>query len=286
MFALVRISLQSVMPVFILSLAAASAAGVEPSVGNGQPAAFVPARCEGVYRKHLQGICTNHRDAIYWSFTDTLVKTDAQGRLLKQVKVASHHGDLCFEQGKVYVAVNLGKFNLPEGKADSWVYVYDGDDLRELARHKTAEVVHGAGGIGCRDGRFLVVGGLLPGVEENYLYEYDASFQFQKKHVLASGYTFLGIQTAAFTQGHWWFGCYGKPAMLLKADPSFRMVGKYGFNASYGIVGLPDGRILIARNAGNPVQGFIGSVAVAEFDAKAGLVIRAHLFEPAPTPHP
>lgn len=36
-------------------------------------------------------------------------------------------------------------------------------------------------------------------------------FQFVKKHVLASGHTHLGIQTAAFADGHWWFGCYGRP---------------------------------------------------------------------------
>ena len=93
---------------------------------------FKTARCEGTYAQHLQGICTNERDAIYWCFTDVLVKSDTQGRVLKQVKVASHHGDLCFLRGKVFVAVNLGKFNLPAGQADSWVYVYDGETLKEL----------------------------------------------------------------------------------------------------------------------------------------------------------
>jgi hypothetical protein len=33
------------------------------------------------------------------------------------------------------------------------------------------EVFHGAGGTGYHDGRFVVIGGLPPGVEENYVYE-------------------------------------------------------------------------------------------------------------------
>ena len=40
---------------------------------------FRDAQCEGTYRHHLQGICTNDKDAIYWSFTTALVKTDIRG---------------------------------------------------------------------------------------------------------------------------------------------------------------------------------------------------------------
>lgn len=81
-----------------------------------------------------------------------LVKTDLNGKLLEKVPVANHHGDLCVHDGKLHVAVNLGKFNDPEGNADSWVYVYDAKTLKEIARHEVQEVFHGAGGIGFRDG--------------------------------------------------------------------------------------------------------------------------------------
>jgi hypothetical protein len=57
------------------------------------------------------------------------VKTNLDGKLLKQVPVVNHHGDLCFHDGKLFVAVNLGKFNDPKGNADSWVYVYDAKTL-------------------------------------------------------------------------------------------------------------------------------------------------------------
>ena len=126
---------------------------------------FRAVACEGLYVKHLQGFCTDEHNAIFWCFTTTLVKTDADGRVLKQVPVASHHGDLCCKDGRVYVAVNLGKFNEPAGKADSWVYVYDADTLAELARHPVPELVHGAGGMAYHDGKFIIVGGKL----ERYL---------------------------------------------------------------------------------------------------------------------
>lgn len=60
------------------------------------------------------------------------------------------------------------------------------------------KVFYGAGGIGYRNGRFFVVGGLPTDVKENYAYEYDSEFKFLEKHVIKSGHTHLGIQTAAF----------------------------------------------------------------------------------------
>ncbi|MBM3860302.1 MAG: glycerophosphodiester phosphodiesterase [Verrucomicrobia bacterium] len=200
-----------------------------------------------------------------------MVKTDLHGRLLKRVPAADHHGDLCCHEGKVFVAVNLGKFNQPAGSADSWIFVYDADNLSEIARHPVQEVVHGAGGIAYRDGRFFVVGGLPEGIEENYVYEYDSAFRFQKRHVLASGYTTKGIQTAAWANNAWWFGCYGRPRLLLRADDSFRLTGKWEFDASLGIDGLGDGRFLIGQNIRLKGDGHKGRVLIAKAHDKKGL---------------
>ena len=234
---------------------------------------WASVQCEGTYPKHLQGICTNEQDAIYWSFTTVLVKTDKQGKVLKKIPVASHHGDLCFHGGKIYVAVNLGKFNDPAGNADSWVYVYDAGDLSFLSKHETQEAFHGAGGIGFRDGQFFIVGGLPPGVNENYVYQYDEAFRFVKKHIVRSGYTLMGIQTATFAGDGWWFGCYGNPRVLLKTDASFHFLGKYELDCSLGIVGLPDGQLLVARGPCRTGIGCSGSVAVARADAEKGFVV-------------
>jgi hypothetical protein len=232
-----------------------------------------PIRCEGVYRMHLQGICTDDK-SIFWSFTDMLIKTDRRGHILRKVTVANHHGDLCYLDGHVYVAVNLGKFNDPQGNADSWVYVYDAESLSEVARHKIPEVIYGAGGIGCHAGRFIVVGGLPPGIEENYAYEYDTDFKFVRKHTIQSRYTLMGIQTASYSGGYWWFGCYGKPEILLKTDEAFKPVGKYEFNGSLGIVGQADGSVLVARGTSEPGKGHTATIVIADADAKKGLAIR------------
>ncbi|MCA8992874.1 MAG: cellulase family glycosylhydrolase [Planctomycetaceae bacterium] len=201
--------------------------------------------CEGTYPHHLQGVCVDDSH-IYWSFTTKLVKTDLEGHVLLKIPVANHHGDLCFHDGKLYVAVNLGKFNDPNGNADSWVYVYDAQSLKELSRHQTAEVFHGAGGIGFTNEHFFVVGGLPEGFQENFVYEYDRQFQFVKKHIVPSGHTLLGIQTATFANDRWWFGCYGDPKILLVTDDKFQMQGRYEFDCSLGIVPLPGGRFYVA----------------------------------------
>ena len=241
---------------------------------------FQPVACEGAYPHHLQGVCTNEKDSIYWSFTTKLVKTNRMGKVIKVVDVANHHGDLSFYEGKIYVAVNLGKFNDPQGNADSWVYVYDASDLSLLAKHKTPEVFHGAGGIAIHEGRFLVVGGLPDEANENFAYEYNRDFKFVKKHTLAGGHTHLGIQTAAFADGHWWFGCYGKPKSenapatpptLLKADASLNNVERFEFNCSLGIVPTADGNFLVARGASTNDKGHTGRLVPAVPDNEHGL---------------
>lgn len=244
-------------------------------------AAFPPAdvHCAGDYQHHLQGVCTNEVDAIYWSFTTELVKTDQRGKVRQRIPVANHHGDLCFHAGKIFVAVNLGRFNDPAGNADSWVYVYDAASLDLLARHATQEVFHGAGGIGVRDGRFYVVGGLPDGVAENYVYEYDADFTFIKKHVIKSGWTQLGIQTATYHDGAWWFGCYGEPQILLQTDAQFQMQGRYEFDCSLGIVGVAQDQFWVARGPRNEQGRCLGALHPAHPNATAGL-----LFAPTVAP--
>ncbi len=232
-----------------------------------------PIQCEGTFPRHLQGICTDGKRSIYWSWTDALVRTDLEGREARRTPVPNHHGDLCHHDGRVYVAVNLGKFNMPAGHAESWIYVYEAETLAELGRHRVPEVVHGAGGIAYHDGKFIVVGGLPEGTPENYLYEYDDRLVFQRRHTLRSGFTLMGIQTAARAVGSWWFGCYGQPRILLRADDAFRMTGRWESDAAYGIVGLSDGRLLVGRDEAIKGIGHRGRAVPAFPDAARGLVV-------------
>src|SRR5690606_24398414 len=153
-------------------------------------------------------------------------------------------------------------FNRPAGQADSWIFVYDAATLRELDRLAVPEVVHGAGGIAFHGEKFIVVGGLVPGTDENYLYEYTEDFTFVQRHVLASGYTLLGIQTVAYGDGNWWFGCYGNPQVLLQADEGFRMINNVNFDASLGIAPLSEGRMLIGTNTRIPGMGYVGRAVI------------------------
>jgi hypothetical protein len=268
-----RVNFAFLQPRFLLAGALCIAASATAADSPARGGRFQPAICDGVYPRHLQGVCTDERGASFWSWTDAMVKTDLQGRILKQVPAADHHGDLCYHDGKVYVAVNLGRFNQPPGSADSWVYVYDAGTLAELARHPVPEAVHGAGGIAHHDGKFIVVGGLPEGIEENYIYEYDAKFVFQKRHVLPTGYTRLGIQTAAYADDSWWFGCYGTPPVLLRTDGSFRLTGRWEFDAALGIVEIEKGRFLIGQNTGSRETGYVGRVVLARVNEEKGMVI-------------
>lgn len=238
---------------------------------GGEAPEFDTIICEGDYKHHLQGVCTNDIDAVYWSFTTDLVKTDLSGTVTASVPVANHHGDLCFHKGRLYVAVNLGKFNDPDGNADSWVYVYDAESLKLLAKHETQEVFHGAGGIGVKDDHFFVVGGLPDGVKQNYVYEYDDRMQFQRRYVIDSGWTQLGIQTAAWHDGAWWFGCYGRPQILLKTDANFHMLGRFEFDASLGITGVANDQLLVAKGPRTKTRRCLGSLHPVRLSQEHGL---------------
>ena len=217
--------------------------------------------CEGSYPMHLQGISTDKKKNLYWSFTNELVRTDLKGKLINKVNVLNHHGDLCYLDGKIYVAVNLGKFNRPAGEADSWVFEYDAISLKELARYPVPELVHGAGGISSNKGLFYVVGGLPPDINENYIYTYDKNFKFIQTHVIASGYTRLGIQTIEHYKGQWWLGCYGSPK-LIKTNESFQIIDKSDFDVSMGIAGFSKNTILVGTSKANLEKLHIGSIDV------------------------
>jgi len=99
-------------------------------------------------------------------------------------------------------------------------------------------------------------------------YEYDPQFMFVKKHVIKSGHTHLGIQTAAFHDGQWWFGCYGGPKILLVTKADLKMEGRFEFDCSLGIVGIGNGTLLIGRGSCSQESGCVGRVG------RVGRVVR------------
>lgn len=203
------------------------------------------------YDGHLQGMASDFENHIFWSHTQQLVKTDLKGEILKVIDVQNHHGDLEYYKGKIYVAVNFGKFNEEPGLADSWIYVYHAKDLSFYSKYPVPEVVHGAGGIAIHNNQVMVVGGLPENgnYKMNFIYEYDLNFNLKKRHDLESGYTYKGIQTACYYSNHWYFACYGStragvvPKVLkVKQTPEneLQMVQSIDTDMSYGMIGLKD----------------------------------------------
>lgn len=210
------------------------------------------------YDGHLQGMATDYENYIFWSFTKQLVKTNLKGEALKVIDVKSHHGDLEFYEGKVYVAVNFGKFNEEPGLADSWVYIYDADNLDFLEKYPVLELVHGAGGIAIHNNQVMVVGGLPNNGKhnQNYVYEYDLNFNFKKRHELGGGFTYQGIQTACYFNKHWYFTCYGNeekgfiPKVLKVKQSStdvLELVECFDVDMSFGMIGLQDEQFLTSN---------------------------------------
>ena len=133
------------------------------------------------------------------------------------------------------------------------------------------------GGIGFHQGNFFVVGGLPNDISENYVYEYDGNFKPLKRHVITSGHTHLGIQTAAFVNGYWWFGCYGSPKITLVTDTNFKMVGRYTQDCSLGVAQNEDGRMWVASGVCRPESGCTGKNTISH--CKSGKRVHASKIE-------
>ena len=190
--------------------------------------------CEGKYGGHLQGTDAAGTN-IWWSFTKTLVRTDLSGKVLASQDAPSHQGDLCVKGDTLYVAVNRGRFNTYTGGV-SYVMSYDAMTLKPK-KTWTLDMPYGAGGMTWKDDRFYVIGGLPPTETRNCVHEYDSDFRLIKRHVLETGYTVLGIQTAAFMDGEFLFGIYGgdgNPSGTLRCSPDLSSFRRYVGRGSIG----------------------------------------------------
>jgi hypothetical protein len=102
---------------------------------------------------------------------------------------------------------------------------------------------------------------------------HDVDFKFIKKHVITSGHTYLGIQTATFALDRCWFGCYGDPKILLVTDADFKMIDRHEFDCSLGIVGVTDTHLLSASGTCKKDQGCSGSARLAVPSDELGISI-------------
>ena len=81
--AIERPSRRAVLGLVPAAVASLPLGEVIPKAGGLTPLQSVAASgvaLSGAYPGHLQGVCTNGRDAIYWSMTTNIVKTDVSGK--------------------------------------------------------------------------------------------------------------------------------------------------------------------------------------------------------------
>ncbi len=240
-------------------------------VAQAQSAPLPPEiQCGGEYGAHLQGVATNHKDALFWSFTLTLVKTDLTGKVQATAKTLYHLGDLTCVDGKVYAAA-CTTWDKPSN--NSKVYVYNAEDLKLQEMKPVPEATYGAGGIEFHDGRFYIVGGVDPKAEENFIYVYDREFRYVATHTIPSGHTELGVQTIAWYEGAFWLGCYGN--ILLKLDEKLNITGRYPVDCGYGLKSWQGGEVLVGQTISRDEEKskrWRGVAHLAHVDAEKGLL--------------
>ena len=191
---------------------------------------------------HIQGIAADE-SGIYWSFIDTLLKTDYNGKKLFSYKSVPHCGDICIAEGKIYVTMGLRNKNIKEHNGHrSWIFVHDAKDLKLLKKHK----IHCSlpDGIAFANGRFYV--GSSPGKELhklNPLLVYDKNFNLLKQYDLDIEVpTRYGIQTLNIVNGKLLASFYSKlnHGVFFKLNDFSKMESLFPVNTSYGAAVVPE----------------------------------------------
>lgn len=180
---------------------------------------------------HLQGF-TSDGEYMYWSSTDTIVKTRKSGTVICQIYVPNMHcGDIDYYNGRLYVTA-LGT-SFTENPFERWtsfsIHVYDAVNLSlvEIIRLKECYDMYATN----EDG-FRGVDGITVGVDpetgtpalmvasliiederydKNLILQYGFDGKLQKKHYINTGNTCLGIQNLDYDEatGKYWFTTYG-----------------------------------------------------------------------------
>lgn len=227
---------------------------------------------------HMQGFTTDG-EHMYWSFTDSLVKTKKSGLMLRQVPIPMGHlGDIVYHEGKIYGTV-LGNSlrGLPFGIWTSFeIHVFDAgtlaldriirlDDCYRMYEKKE----HGFNGIDGitvmhataeKPATLMVAAALFDGEEydSQILLEYSFGGKLLEKHFIKTKNTVFGIQnlTRDPETGNFWFSTYGgdkdyqNKNFLLCASPDYELIGEYMLCTPYGLEALGNGKFYLSVQGG------------------------------------
>ena len=256
---------------------------------------------------HMQGFTVDATEqCVYWSFTDTIVKTDMGGNLLGKVSFTDGHlGDLEFVDGKIYGTL-LGQPN--QGDVwDAWtghyVVVYDKyltrlsktslDNITDMATGKADNPcgVYAIDGIAYGnnpDGeKSIFIAGGTRIAEENtkqVIFEYSLSLEYKTQYVYETGNTPYGIQSLAYDNdtGNLWFTTYGPSESYQAENTTYRVKSDFSdidiennFSSPYGLAYLGNGLYFISADGVADDESKAGYAFVAELDG-SGRFARKH----------
>lgn len=235
---------------------------------------------------HLQGFsCDDEKRYMYWSFTDSLVKTNIEGTMISQVHINNGHlGDVDYYDGKIYASY-LG--NALPGKAwDDWssfyLYVFDASDLRLIDKIRLVECEKYKEIAGQENDKrgFCAVDGVAIGrdlesgerkiyvacalvTDERYsnqiILQLNLDGNYEKEFYINTGNTVYGIQNLDFDEEtcHFWFTTYGseKPFQskntLFKIDRDLKTIlAQYPYSTPYGFACLGEGKYFASAQSG------------------------------------
>ena len=233
---------------------------------------------------HLQGIAADS-SGIYWSFYNTVVKTDYSGKLLAAVKSPRHAGDLCLAGGNIHVSITHYDRAAAEREGGTgFVYVYD-TDLKFLRKFALPDTPR-PDGIAFCNGKFYVAGDDFGKQDHpvNTVSVYTPDFEFEKKITVDLGRpTKYGAQTLNEFDGQLLAAFYARMGSVFLTVPELKVAGVFPTSASVGFAFVPPelsgGRklVLIARNTGK--RGAYGAKLLVR-EWKDGQLLDADLARP------
>ena len=256
---------------------------------------------------HLQGFAVDKEsDRMYWSFTETLVKTDLEGSKLGQVGLSDGHlGDVACYNGKIYGTM-LGA-PLPGHAWNDWtgfyLMVFDTDlnllekvDLPEFQRwyDSVGDPTANPYGINGLDGvtvgldpngepKLMIAAGIQDDEKNTHQvivqYSLDGNYTYEACYVMEIGSSPFGVQNLTYDwdTGHYWMSTYGAEKSyhaqecLFEVDRDLTTVlSRWNYSTAYGLESMGGGLFWTSGDSG-PNGNKTGSAFLCQYNAKSGM---------------
>lgn len=256
---------------------------------------------------HLQGFAADKESGrMYWSFTETLVKTDLEGNKLGQVGLSDGHlGDVACYDGKIYGSM-LGT-PLPGHAWNDWtgfyLMVFD-TDLNLLEKVELPEFqswydsvgdstanpygINGLDGVTVGldpngEPKLMIAAGIQDDEKNTHQvivqYSLDGNYTYETCYAMKIGSSPFGVQNLTYDwdTGHYWMSTYGAEKSyhaqecLFEVDRDLTTVlGRWNYSTAYGLESMGGGLFWTSGDSG-PNGNKTGSAFLCQYNAKSGM---------------